>query len=113
MLNPKRFRLGRTGLGLCLALLAGVIFVADTYTDLEIAVAVLYVTVILVSAAAREHAPSRTAISTTANSFFISIILSRGLCHTLSDDGKQKKFRKTRKQKGMPLKNKAKTPIIS
>ena len=49
MLNPKRFRLGRTGLGLCLVLLAGVIFVADTYTDLEIAVAVLYVTVILVS----------------------------------------------------------------
>lgn len=49
MLNPKRFRLGRTGIGLCLALLAGVTFVADTYTDLEIAVAVLYVAVILVS----------------------------------------------------------------
>lgn len=49
MLNPNRFRLGGGGLGFCLALLAAVIFVADTYTDLEIAVAVLYVAVILVS----------------------------------------------------------------
>lgn len=49
MLDPKRFRLGQMGLGLGLTLLAGAIFVADTYTDLEIAVAVLYVAVILVS----------------------------------------------------------------
>lgn len=49
MLDSKRFRLGQTGLGLGLALLAGAIFVADTYTDLEIAVAVLYVAVILAS----------------------------------------------------------------
>jgi C4-dicarboxylate-specific signal transduction histidine kinase len=49
MLDHKRSRLGRTGLGLALPVLAGAIFLADTYTDLEIAVAVLYVAVILVS----------------------------------------------------------------
>lgn len=49
VLDRERFRLGKAGLGLSLALLAAAIFLADTYTDLEIAVAVLYVAVILVS----------------------------------------------------------------